>query len=109
MSMADQLSRFRIFVMLIAGVHDDIGHENVTKVPRLPLASLFRRQSGIEARHCSLTIRLLSGQNWRVGHCIWHVLEVPDRKLMWNQVIELILSIDMTKHFKHVIDLVQLI
>lgn len=103
--LAGQLSHFDIVVLLIAGLRDDLGHEGVTKAPGLPFTSLFRQQIVIEARHCSLTSRLLSGQNCD----IWHGLEGPDRKSVWNQVIGLILSIDMTKYFEHMIDLDQLI
>jgi hypothetical protein len=65
---------------------------------------LFREQSVIEARHCSLTIDLLS----RPDCDILRGLEAPDRKLMWNQGIRLIFSTDMAKYCKHVIDMDQL-
>jgi hypothetical protein len=40
--LADQLSRFDIFVLLTAGLRNDLGHWIVTKGPALPFASLFR-------------------------------------------------------------------
>jgi hypothetical protein len=99
------LAKFDLFALFVAALCHDIGHEGFSTSSEIPLSVLFNQQSVLEARHCSITLSILSKPECDV----FCGLEVPDRKLMWNQVIQLILATDMAKHFKFIADMGKLI
>jgi hypothetical protein len=91
---------FEIFSLLLASLchdSDDPGfHHTDDDMSAVPLEILFPGHSPSEVHHCTVTILVMSRED-----CNLMVNMSPDdRRPVWNWLLKLILSTDMSQHFR---------
>ncbi|KAK8890414.1 hypothetical protein M9Y10_035190 [Tritrichomonas musculus] len=92
-------TKFELFGFFVSAICHDANHDGFTNVynekAETPLGILFKNQSVMETHHCSVTIGVISKEECN----IFHSLNPGEIKTIWNQIIKLILSTDMAKHY----------
>ena len=98
-SMDSIFSKLEILALLISSLCHDLDHDGFSNIYNVkaetPLGILFKNQSVMETHHCAESIMILTKEDCN----LFSNLSTNDYKIMWNLIIQLILSTDMAKHF----------
>ena len=93
-------SPLEITALIISSICHDVNHEGFNTIynqkSEIPLSILYKDRSILESYHCSIAIQILTKDDTN----LFQNLDEDDYILIWNLIIELILSTDMTFHFK---------
>ncbi|KAK8891171.1 hypothetical protein M9Y10_028377 [Tritrichomonas musculus] len=92
-------TRLEIFALLVSAICHDANHNGYNNIYNVksetPLGILFKGQSVMETHHVTITINILDKDELN----LFHSLSKENVRKMWNIVIKLILSTDMSLHF----------
>lgn len=99
-NLQDTFTKFELFGFLVAAICHDANHDGFTNVynekAETPLGILFKNQSVMETHHCTVAISVISKEECN----IFENFNPNETKTIWNQIISLILSTDMAKHYE---------
>ena len=91
--------KIRILALLTSDLCHDIDHEGYNNVFNIraetPLGILFKDTSVMETHHLTMSIDIISDENYN----IIHALDEKDTKKFWQMMIKFILGTDMARHY----------
>ena len=91
------LSKIETLALLVAALCHDLDHYNIEDRGRseIALSILYRNRSVLEVHHCEQTISVIT----KPEHNIFEGIDNDQQVNLWQMIISLILSTDMSKHF----------
>lgn len=89
-----------LLALFVSAVCHDAGHDGFNNIYNVkaetPLGILFKDQSVMETHHCTVAISLLTREEYN----LFHSIDLDQTKVLWFNIIQLILATDMANHFK---------